>query len=370
MRINLELNKRRQEQILFVLRVPPPYGGGEIMNQFLYESLKDKYEFFIVKQDSHSKKTQGRLTFSNLFYGLLLIVQVCAKVVLIRPRILFIGIPKDFPAFVRTSIIINFAHLLGATIVGDLHGMSFPFLSSTAKTKYFRNSINKLSRLRVLSKSIEEYMRTAGYQNAIAVVDNAVEPPAGIDVHRKGYDGGPLKLLYLGSISESKGFQRVLSVLSGLQRAGDNETSLTVVGEWISEAYKEDSLKRIRDLKIDSRISFKGILVGLGKWNAIVESDLLLHLTDWDGQPLTIVEAMVCGVPTIATKVGAIPEMIGSGKNGFLVDNPVDETIGLLLRMQKREIDLRLISENARDVFKQRFTKENFVKQMEEFVCT
>jgi hypothetical protein len=47
----------------------------------------------------------------------------------------------------------------------------------------------------------------------------------------------------------------------------------------------------------------------------------------------------------------------------------VNDTVGLLLKLQHREIDLRTISESAREVFKQRFTKENFARRMEEFVC-
>lgn len=40
----------------------------------------------------------------------------------------------------------------------------------------------------------------------------------------------------------------------------------------------------------------------------------------WEGFGLTPLEAMACGVPVIATKVGAFPELIIEGKTGYLTD--------------------------------------------------
>ncbi len=36
--------------------------------------------------------------------------------------------------------------------------------------------------------------------------------------------------------------------------------------------------------------------------------------------PNTLIEAMAAGLPSIATDVGAIPEMLEDGESGFLVD--------------------------------------------------
>ncbi|MFM9106170.1 MAG: glycosyltransferase family 4 protein [Chloroflexota bacterium] len=48
--------------------------------------------------------------------------------------------------------------------------------------------------------------------------------------------------------------------------------------------------------------------------------DLFVFPTRFDYSPYAVIEAMTAGVPVIATRVGAIPEMIEDGRSGFLID--------------------------------------------------
>jgi glycosyltransferase involved in cell wall biosynthesis len=61
-------------------------------------------------------------------------------------------------------------------------------------------------------------------------------------------------------------------------------------------------------------------------------ADVMILLSDYEGVPLSILEAQRLGVVVIATNVGAISEIISNGRNGLLVDREraVDQTVGLL----------------------------------------
>ena len=69
---------------------------------------------------------------------------------------------------------------------------------------------------------------------------------------------------------------------------------------------------------------------------------------------LSVVEAMACGTPVVAFNKGSMPELIDSGKNGFIVEN-VDEAVGVLGKISG--IDRQC----CRDTVEKRFSVERMV---------
>jgi len=52
---------------------------------------------------------------------------------------------------------------------------------------------------------------------------------------------------------------------------------------------------------------------------ALAGSDVFVLGSDWEGNPLAVMEAMACGLPVIGTAVGGVPELVHSGEHGTLV---------------------------------------------------
>ena len=48
--------------------------------------------------------------------------------------------------------------------------------------------------------------------------------------------------------------------------------------------------------------------------------EALLHFSRWEGLPLTIIEAMLAGVPVVANRVGGVGELVADGETGLLID--------------------------------------------------
>lgn len=69
---------------------------------------------------------------------------------------------------------------------------------------------------------------------------------------------------------------------------------------------------------------------------------------------LSVVESMACGTPVVAFNKGSMPELIDSGKNGFIVSN-VEEAVEVLGKIS--EID----RQSCRDTVEQRFSVERMV---------
>ena len=69
---------------------------------------------------------------------------------------------------------------------------------------------------------------------------------------------------------------------------------------------------------------------------------------------LSVIESMACGTPVVAFNKGSMPELIDSGKNGFIVSD-VEEAVNALTKIP--EID----RQNCRDTVEKRFTVEKMV---------
>src|SRR5690606_29579378 len=66
-------------------------------------------------------------------------------------------------------------------------------------------------------------------------------------------------------------------------------------------------------------VTFVGPVFGEAKQALLGGSDVLLLASHAEGLPYALLEAMAAGVPAIATRVGAIPEVVQGGVHGLFV---------------------------------------------------
>lgn len=93
-------------------------------------------------------------------------------------------------------------------------------------------------------------------------------------------------------------------------------------------------------------------------------SDIFLHATLADNYPLTIIEALSCGTPVIATEIGGIPEQIIDQKTGFLI--PPKDSIKLAEKIELLINEPEFLNQmkyNAVEFSKDRFSKEHMVSE-------
>jgi glycosyltransferase involved in cell wall biosynthesis len=123
----------------------------------------------------------------------------------------------------------------------------------------------------------------------------------------------------------------------------DRQWSLTFYGEG---PQKEGLARLAHRLGLESRVTFAGFLSPVEKiW---AENHVLAMPSRAEGLPLTIVEAMLCGRPVLATDVAGHAEIIEDGITGFLADAPTPSSlIETLEILWARRMELRLIGMRA-----------------------
>lgn len=122
-------------------------------------------------------------------------------------------------------------------------------------------------------------------------------------------------LLFLGTVSPHKGVDR------GIEIAKKSGMKLIIAGE-IRKEFKSFFERKIKP-HIDGRnVEFVGELSFSEKVNFLKKAKALILPVRWaEAFGLVLIEAMACGTPVIAYKMGAIPEIVVDGVTGFVVRN-------------------------------------------------
>lgn len=135
-------------------------------------------------------------------------------------------------------------------------------------------------------------------------------PRAGIGKRR----ADPLRLVSVGRLHPVKGYGVLLDAMGLLKRRGVGVT-LTMIGDGPMRERLE-ALVRSHDL--GDRVTFAGALAPERVRDALLESDAMALSSFMEGVPIVLMEAMACGLPVVATRVGGVPELVEDGVSGLL----------------------------------------------------
>jgi N-acetyl-alpha-D-glucosaminyl L-malate synthase BshA len=134
-------------------------------------------------------------------------------------------------------------------------------------------------------------------------------------------------LVHLSNFRPVKRVQDVVEVFARVAKA--MPARLMLVGDGPDRSIAE---YLAREHNVQDRVHFVGKQDNVNELLPI--ADLMLMPSEMESFGLAALEAMACSVPTIATNVGGIPELIHNGENGMLFD------VGDVESMSTAAIDL------------------------------
>jgi glycosyltransferase involved in cell wall biosynthesis len=79
----------------------------------------------------------------------------------------------------------------------------------------------------------------------------------------------------------------------------------------------EDLERQIRAMGLQGKVRLLGVRSDVPE--VLNAADVFVLSSDWEGNPLSVMEAMTAGKPAICTAVGGVPELIDDGVDGMLV---------------------------------------------------
>ena len=172
--------------------------------------------------------------------------------------------------------------------------------------------------------TISEFNRKliAGYgaETPVELVHCGVDPGQYRFVPRRVPDEGPVSTLCVASLQDKKGHEVLLEALAA---PGLDRLHVRLVGD----GPLRPELERLaRTLGISSRVDFMGSRDETEVRALLDEADLFVLPSrvardgQMEGLPVVLIEAVACGVPTVATRLSGIPELIADGETGWLAE--------------------------------------------------
>jgi glycosyltransferase involved in cell wall biosynthesis len=185
----------------------------------------------------------------------------------------------------------------------------FPRRNSTFKNvtrKIFRHAQRALSPSEFLARGVDEMVMKKQW----IIIPNVVN--TGL-FNLKPKDNSPgFRFIHVSNMIALKNPEGILRAFAELLKATP-EAELVMVGD------KDPSIRlTATQLGIHDRVRFTGEITYQEVAVEMKEADCLVLFSDMENSPCVIGEALCCGLPVIATRVGGIPELVNES-NGILV---------------------------------------------------
>lgn len=352
------------KKILLILKLPPPYGGGEIMHQYLYDNFKSKssFDFIISSSPTRTKGNQGKFMLSKIGEFIRIYFLFLFKIFSFRPNIVLFSLGKSISTILRDGLFVIPLSLLNIKIVAELHGIGIPYVNKTKsfQSRIIRFIVKRITIIRVLGKSIEDELNKWGIKNTI-VIPNGIKIPNNMTLKKITSEVKTRKLLFVGTFSEKKGFFDLLNALALLKETNAN-FELHCMGVWSNNAFQQKAMNFIHSSQIYKYIVFHGLQTGDAKWSVYKACDILVLPSYEEGQPLVILEALGFGLMVIATNVGAIPDTIDN-QNNLLFEPGNTEKLSKEIKftLELSNEQLAAISKNNQRIFQNRYNLDNLI---------
>ncbi len=182
------------------------------------------------------------------------------------------------------------------------------------------------------------------------------------DIERAKFTVEPLDFLitYVAELNDNKNQMMIVDAMKILVKMYPN-IKVLLAGDGVN---KEKLEKEIRENKLQSNILLLGYRTDIP--NLLAISDLYVATSKREGLPINIIEAMVSGLPVVATNSRGQRELVSDGENGYLVE--IDDVNSLAQKIKNIYLDNRIrerITEGAKENVEP-YLLENVMKEMKD----
>lgn len=185
--------------------------------------------------------------------------------------------------------------------------------------KFWQWMLKRMDVITIFDESARQKFLALGFDpQKIFVVPHA------IDMHRyvRRTDAPQdIEVIYTGHLWPLKEIWRTVTAWKTVVQHHP-QARFVIVGDGSA---RHDLEKLAQDLGVAEKITFAGWSDDPVGW--LSRAKIFVNVSNQEGVPTAMLEAMACGLVPIVTAVGGVPSVIQDGVNGYLIPNPADPAL-------------------------------------------
>lgn len=230
------------------------------------------------------------------------------------------------------------------TTVMTVHGFVGATMGARLATWANEHAL-RLAEVVIAASTAEAGRLTATLQRPVEYVPNGISAAQLVTRHAARAQLGVRTrrcVAFMGRLSPEKRPDLFIDMAS-LLASRERETTYVLIGS----GPMADRLSRHLPAHMRQRFVFAGLLPDAASLMSGI--DILVCSSDTEGTPRVIIEAMLAGVPVVATTVGGIPDIISHQKSGLLVEpGSADALADAVQTLLERPDFARALSDRAK----------------------
>jgi glycosyltransferase involved in cell wall biosynthesis len=245
------------------------------------------------------------------------------------------------------------ARSLGIPAILTAHGWNFTPGVPKLPAALYRRIERMMGKLSSRIITVSEFDRRLALASGIAGPEQIVAVHNGMpDIspdHRADPSRSPVRLVMVARFELQKDHRTLLHALAGLR---EYPWELDLIGDG---PLKPEMAALGEALGLRDRIRFLGQVLDVEA--RLAKAQVFLLITNWEGFPRSILEAMRAGLPVVASAVAGIEEAVLDGETGFVVRRGDAETLRSRVEQLLLDAGLRQrLGANGRKRYEQEFT--------------
>lgn len=317
-----------KEKVLIVGPGLGQVGGVETFVEILATSaiLAEKYHILRLDTTRSAKDlgVENRISLTNINYLIRQVFQFIVVNLREKPGLIHVQVTSGL-AFWKSALFIMLGKLLGTRSVAHLHGGMFDKYYASCRPwvkKWIGRVFASSDIVIALSEKWRKFLfAEVGGDLRVEIVSNPVDRlfAEALESGRSAAATGKKDILFLGSLGKRKGVFDILQAAPLIfEKHPDARIVFAGAEEMRGEKQRIDEM--CREMQLNGKVDFIGVVMGDEKVNLFQNAMIYVLPSYGENLPFSLVEAMSMGLPVVTTPVGAIPEIVKDGENGFLVE--------------------------------------------------